>query len=81
MPSPRMCLSVDEVAEKMGISRPMAFKLANSPGFPAVRIGRRIVVPAEAFTRWLNEQADASAYGNGISGNMINMKKCGRATK
>jgi excisionase family DNA binding protein len=51
----RMCMTVPEVAEAMGISRPTAYTLANREDFPAIRLGKRIVVPREAFETWLHE--------------------------
>lgn len=48
---------VDELATTMGISRPKAYELVNSDGFPVIRVGRRIRIPVSAFQRWLDEQA------------------------
>ena len=38
----KMTIGVDELATEMGISRPKAYELANSDGFPILRVGRRI---------------------------------------
>ena len=46
-----------EMAKHMGISRPKAYELANTEGFPAIRIGKRIVIPYQAFIDWLQESA------------------------
>ena len=51
----RMCMTVPEVAEAMGISRPTAYTLANREDFPAIRLGKRIVIPREAFETWLHD--------------------------
>lgn len=49
--------NIDEVAEVLGISVPTAHALAKRKDFPSMRVGeRRIVVPIEAFDRWLNEE-------------------------
>ena len=40
-----LMLSVVEVAAVLGISRAGAYELAHSDGFPALKIGSRIVVP------------------------------------
>ena len=55
----RLCISVPEMAKQMGISRPKAYELANSKGFPAIRIGKRIVIPYAAFSDWLQKAADS----------------------
>ena len=55
--------NVYEVAALLGINLPKAYELARQEGFPAIRIGRRIVVPKEAFHRWLEQLAlDKQSY-------------------
>ena len=49
----KLCISVPEMAKQMGISRPKAYELANSKGFPAIRVGKRIVIPYATFADWL----------------------------
>lgn len=51
----RLCLSVAEVAEAMGISRPTAYDLTHRADFPALRLGRRVVIPKAAFEKWLDD--------------------------
>jgi excisionase family DNA binding protein len=50
-------LTMQDVQAYLRISRPKTYDLAHTPGFPAVRIGRAIRVPREAFLRWLAQQA------------------------
>lgn len=58
-PKQKIAYSVDEMAAVLGISRPVAYDLANRADFPAVRISpRRIVVPIDALAAWLNQQAE-----------------------
>ena len=55
--------NIYEVAALMEINLPKAYELARQEGFPAIRIGRRIVVPKEAFHRWLEQVAlDKQSY-------------------
>jgi excisionase family DNA binding protein len=53
----RAVYTVPEVAALLGINLPKAYELARQEGFPSIRIGRRIVVPKEAFHRWLEQAA------------------------
>ena len=46
-------MSVQELAIQMGISLPKAYELAKSPGFPAIRVGTRILIPVAAYREWL----------------------------
>jgi excisionase family DNA binding protein len=58
MKNEKICYSVEEVGEILGVSRSTAFNLVKSDGFPSFRIGKRIIVPKDAFHRWLNEQVE-----------------------
>lgn len=49
-----LMLSVPNVASVLGISRAGAYELVRSDGFPALRIGSRIVVPKEKLIDWIN---------------------------
>ena len=51
-----LMLSVPEVAAVLGISRAGAYELVRSKGFPALKIGSRIVVPKEKFIGWIDTQ-------------------------
>ena len=48
--------SPKDIREITGISRAQVYNIMNRTDFPAVRIGKRIIVPIEAFNRWLDEQ-------------------------
>lgn len=54
----RMALSVAEVQEALGIGRNAVYNLVNRADFPAIRLngGRRILIPRDAFLRWLDQQ-------------------------
>ena len=55
------CISVAEMGRRIGVSRATAFNLANSEGFPAIRIGKRILVPVKRLEEWLEAQTTHSA--------------------
>ena len=48
-----LMLSVLEMAAALGISRAGAYELAWSEGFPALRIGTRIVIPKDELREWI----------------------------
>ncbi len=53
----KLTLSVDEMAQTLGISRPVAYELIKREGFPAIRISeRRIIIPVDGLKRWLNSE-------------------------
>ena len=46
-------LSVKDVAIIMGISIPTARKLFDQRDFPAIKVGRRLLVSADAFYKYI----------------------------
>jgi len=52
-----LVLTMRDVEEITGLSKPKVYELAHTQGFPAVRFGRAIRVPREAFFRWLEQKA------------------------
>lgn len=54
-------LSVQELAQQMGISLPKAYELVKEPGFPTIRIGTRILIPTEGFRDWLRQKSGSEA--------------------
>lgn len=55
----RLTFTVPEVAARLGLSRNGVYMAILAKQIPAIRIGRRILVPQAAFQRML-EQADAA---------------------
>ena len=45
----------------LGVSISSAYELMHETGFPALRIGNRIVVPKEKFRQWVDAQAGGDA--------------------
>ena len=53
-----LMLSVPEMAAALGSSRAGAYELARSEGFPALRIGTRIVIPKDKLQEWVDKQTE-----------------------
>ena len=51
-----LMLNAEMVADVLGISRAGAYELINEEGFPSKRIGKRIIVPKDAFQKWLDTE-------------------------
>lgn len=54
--SNRLTYTVDEVAGLLGLSRGGAYEQVRDGTIPAIRMGRRWVVPRTRFHAWLNGQ-------------------------
>lgn len=53
MDNSKLCLSAADVSEQTGLSISLIRKLTRSGEIPHLRIGRRIIYPAEALAEWL----------------------------
>ena len=49
-------MSVREMAKYLGIGLNTAYTMIHSPGFPVVRIAKRVVIPKALLDKWLEEQ-------------------------
>ena len=49
-------LTMKQVQDILGLSRPKTYQLAHKEGFPVVKFGRALRVPKIAFLRWLEAQ-------------------------
>jgi excisionase family DNA binding protein len=56
----KLTFTVHEVAEALGINEKAAYDLVKTDGFPAIWIGKRIIVPVAAFVEWMNTEAKKS---------------------
>ena len=55
-----LTLKAREAAEVLRISKSKVYELARSESFPAVRIGKRVVIPRDKLIQWMNAQAEVS---------------------
>lgn len=55
-----LAYSPTTAAKVAEVSRPTIYRWMRLDGFPVARIGGCTRIPAEAFKRWLNQQAGVS---------------------
>lgn len=48
-------LSQKDIQQKFGISRSTVSRLCKQPGFPAYKIGKRVVVDPDELEKWVKE--------------------------
>jgi hypothetical protein len=61
-PPPRTAFTVDEFADANGLSVALLYKLWKAGlGPERMRVGRRVLISAEAAARWRRERAEANA--------------------
>ena len=61
MAKAKLALTLEEAAESITVSINTMRALIYQPGFPAFRVGRRWVIPVDAFNAWLCKQGYAKA--------------------
>ena len=55
-----LTLNAREAAQVLRISKSKVYELAQSKSFPAIRIGKRVVIPRDKLIQWMNNQAEVS---------------------
>ena len=56
-------LNAEIVAKVLGVSPASSYELMHEVGFPALRIGSRMVVPKEKFIAWVEEHTQGGGAG------------------
>jgi excisionase family DNA binding protein len=53
-----LTLKAHEAAAVLRISKSKVYELAQSESFPAIRIGKRVIIPRDKLIQWMNNQAE-----------------------
>lgn len=54
----KLTLSVPEAAKMLGISKAKMYEVVRMEGFPAIQVGKRLLVSAKGLERWFEEQVE-----------------------
>ena len=57
-------LNAETVAKVLGVSVSSGYELMHEVGFPALRIGNRLMVPKEKFIKWVDERTGSDKKCN-----------------
>ena len=60
-------LNTATVAKVLGIAPSSSYELMHEKDFPALRIGNRIVVPKEAFIRWVEQTREGQSEAQSLA--------------
>ena len=59
-PDGKLVYTPEQVAELMGLSVDSVYNnLLRTSGFPRFKVGKKFIIPAQAFLQWLNSQEAA----------------------
>lgn len=53
----KLTMTIPEMAKQLNVSKPTAYAIANTKGFPVLQLGRRKVVPVDGFKQWMERNA------------------------
>lgn len=56
-------LNAKTVAQVLGVSPSSGYELMHQQDFPALKIGKRIVVPKERFIQWVEQSTTGGGDG------------------
>ena len=51
-----LMMSVQDIAEVLGISKSSAYVLVKEKGFPKIKIGARVGIPRDKFLEWIDKK-------------------------
>ena len=54
----KLAVNVREMAQMLGIGINKAYELANRRDFPAVHVGKKIIIPIDALKRWVSQAGE-----------------------
>lgn len=60
MENTKLTFTAKEAADAANVSLPTFYAWTRTAGFPVIWAGRKMVVPIDAFKRWLEEKAAAN---------------------
>lgn len=49
-------LNVKQLAEYLGVGMNTAYQVVKMPDFPALKLGKRIVIPVDLLENWITNQ-------------------------
>jgi len=51
----KAALSVEEFRKEVGLGKNTAYAVVRQPGFPAIRVNRKILIPRKGLEQWLED--------------------------
>ena len=59
----KLCITVEEMGELLGIGRTKAYEVARRADFPAIRLGRKLLVSVKGLEEWVARQTGEMKAG------------------
>lgn len=59
----QLAFKVREIPKIVGISLPVLYEMIHAGTFPALKVGRKYLVPRSALEKWLADNVGGQVYG------------------
>lgn len=59
----KLALSISDVAELLGVSKPTVYELIHRSDFPSFKIGKRVLVSRARLAEWVDAQSITGRAG------------------
>lgn len=59
---PILAVSPPQAARMLGVSKPKLYEVIRQPGFPAFRLGSRVLISVDGLRKWVEARAAAGMY-------------------
>lgn len=53
----KLCMTTNEAAEQLNISKSKLYQLLRENAIPSVRVGRKLLIPIQELKEWLHTQS------------------------
>ena len=58
----KLCISIEEARQMLGIGRNLMLELIKTDGFPCIRFKRKIIIDKQKLKEWITENYGKYAY-------------------
>ena len=62
MKEEKICISIEEAREMLGIGRNLMLELIKTDGFPCIRFKRKIIIDKKKFIDWISDNYGKYSY-------------------
>lgn len=62
MKEEKICISIEEARQMLGIGRNLMLELIKTDGFPCIRFKRKIIIDKKKFIDWISDNYGKYSY-------------------
>lgn len=62
MKEEKICISIEEARQMLGIGRNLMLELIKTDGFPCIRFKRKVIIDKKKFIDWISDNYGKYSY-------------------